>query len=114
VGDIGSTNMVHPEGINTPLIQDQTGSPMVNLVTFSDISQVLDQLKATNPKVLNFFGNKNSKNRYTIEDSLSLTQLFVNECIQDESNVASPLGHAYACGLGSLKGYEGSHQLIRI
>ena len=102
--------MVHPEGINTPLIQDQTGSPMVNLVTFSDIEQVLALLKPSKPASLNFFGSKGSKCRSAIEGSLPLRHLFVNECIQDDANVGTLLGNAFACGLCSLKGFEGTRE----
>lgn len=94
--------------VNTPLLKDESGSPLVNLATFMDITVLITELREMKPETIQYFGSKSSKSRKLIEEELIFKNMIVNDCRCEGNNVVSALGHAFASGLGGTRGYEGS------
>lgn len=93
--------------IDEPLMQDEQGSSLVNLVQFSNPDSVVADLRSLNLAGVHYFGPAGSKTRQLLEGRLRSAYFFVNESPLQPCNVFAPLGHSLACGLGRIKGKDG-------
>jgi acyl-CoA reductase-like NAD-dependent aldehyde dehydrogenase len=114
----GNSNKVAPikrsTDIDVPLMQDEQGSSLVSMVEFDTIETVINELTKSKVSGIHYYGASGSKARKLLEERLRSPYFIVNDSPLQQCNIFSPLGNRYGCGLGRIKGFEGTSYLPRI
>lgn len=93
-------------GIEVPLMKGEIGSPLINILAFSDITLVVEEGTRVRPSTVHFFGSSNCRNRELLERGIVSDFFCVNDSPLQSGLVAAPLGNAFKSGLGKLTGWE--------
>lgn len=94
--------------IDEPLMQDDQGSSLVSLVAFASADEVVAELWKSKCSGLHYYGATGASTRKLLEERLRSAYFIVNDSPLQQCNVFAPLGNGRACGLGTLKGFDGT------
>ena len=94
--------------IDVPLMQGEQASSLVAMIEYDTIETVISELRRTNVTGVHYYGATGSKSRKLLEERVRSAYFILNDSPLQQCNVFAPLKNAYACGLGKIRGLEGT------